>query len=324
MKWFFRIVFGLFLLVFIALCVFRGAAILRETQTLADIRPDTGRIVETRLGGIFVTTTGQGGTPLIMTHGTGAWGGLWQETADALAGAGYVANAMDLPPFGFSDRGADWDYSRTAQADRILALVSAMGVKPVMVAHSFGAGPAVEAVMKQPDAFGGLVIVAGALGLNSHETGAALPAPFRSAALRNTAVSLSLTNPLVTKPGLAMMLHRKDRAEAKYVDILKRPMPGELLTEAYAQWLPTLLAPPQDALSTREEAYRTLGVPTVLIWGDRDTVTPLEQGKTLVGLIPNARIVVMRDIGHIPQIEDPKALQAILISALDSISAGAE
>ncbi|MEM7439545.1 MAG: alpha/beta hydrolase [Pseudomonadota bacterium] len=297
---------------------------MRETTPLEVLRPDTGRLIETALGGVFVTTTGDQGPPLLMTHGTGAWGGLWQETADALAAAGYKAHAMDVPPFGFSERAADWDYRRQAQADRILALVAAMGQKPIMVAHSFGAGPSVEAVMKQPDAFVGQVLVAGAVALNSHDSDATLAAPLRSSQLRRTVVSVSLNNPLVTKSGLAMMLHKKDQAQKRYVDILKRPMAGEGLTEAYAQWLPTLLTPPKDALSTRPESYRALTLPTVLIWGDKDTITPLAQGEELANLVPGAKLVVMKDIGHIPQIEDPAAFQKILIEALAGISAGAD
>lgn len=324
MRWALRFLLGLLVLVFIVICGFRGAAVLRETQTLAVLRPATGTSVATSKGALFVTSTGTDGVPLLLTHGTGAWGGLWQETADAIAPAGYVVHAVDLPPFGFSERSASWDYSRPAQADRLLALVSAMEMRPIVVAHSFGAGPAVVAVMKDPEAFAGLVIVDGALGLGQHDNTASLPRALESVPLRRTLVSLTLTNPLVTRMGLAQMIHRKEAATSDRVAILKQPMRGVGLTESIAQWLPNLLRAPADALSTRADAYRALAVPTVLIWGDQDTITPLEQGQALAELIPGAQLVVMRDVGHIPQIEDPAAFQRILIAVLGGISAGGD
>ena len=54
------------------------------------------------------------------------------------------------------------DYSRQAQGLRILAVAETLDTPPVLVAHSFGAGGAVEAMMAGQDVFRGGVIVAGA------------------------------------------------------------------------------------------------------------------------------------------------------------------
>lgn len=302
---------------------FRAAALLRESQPLDAIRPVTGQAISTDLGDIFVTTTGTTGPDLLLIHGTGAWGGLWQETATALAAEGYTAHAMDLPPFGFSDRSPDWDYSRDGQADRILALVAAMDMKPILVAHSFGASAGVEAVLKSPESFAGLVIVSGALGLGSHEAAKPLPLPLRSATIRRLATSLTATNPLATKLLFAQMMYRKDAATEARAEILRLPLNGEGMTESVATWSTTLLSPPRDARSTRAESYRNLSLPTALIWGDKDTVTPLAQGQALAELVPGAALTVLPDVGHIPQVEDPASFQRALFTALSGISAGA-
>lgn len=64
---------------------------------------------------------------------------------------------------GFCERDPAGDYSRERQGRRIIALVAAMGIRPVLVAHSFGAGAAAEAAMAAPEAFTGLVVIDGAV-----------------------------------------------------------------------------------------------------------------------------------------------------------------
>lgn len=75
-----------------------------------------------------------------------------------------------------------------------------------------------------------------------------------------------------------------------------------------------------SALSTRPENWRALSLPTFLIWGDKDTVTPLSQGETLAEIIPNATLTMLPDVGHIPQIEASALFQSNLLSALNALS----
>ncbi|WP_306112876.1 MULTISPECIES: alpha/beta fold hydrolase [unclassified Roseovarius] len=318
-----RLVIALLIVVLLPSLGFRGAAMLRETQTAAEAQPETGRMVDTGLGAIYVQEVGPvGGTPLLLAHGTAAWSGLWAETMTALAEQGYRVIAFDMPPFGFSDRDPAGDYSRQTQARRILSLVEALGTRPVLIAHSFGAAPATEAVMMRQEAFAGLVIVDGALGLNSHEAEASLPLPLRPAWLRRTIVSLTGTNPLLTKTLLSQLLYVKEAATDEVVEILQRPMVIESSTAAFANWLPSLLVPPKTALSTRPDNFRALDLPTRLIWGDKDTVTPPEQADELAALIGQGPPHLLTDVGHIPQIEAPEAFQALLISVLSDMKAG--
>lgn len=44
------------------------------------------------------------GAPVILVHGTAAWSGFWSEVSDHLARRGWRVVAIDLPPFGWSDR----------------------------------------------------------------------------------------------------------------------------------------------------------------------------------------------------------------------------
>ncbi len=295
---------------------FRMAAALRETDRVADILPAEGRMVATNSGDIFLQELGPvDGLPVLLAHGTAAWSGLWRETMEALAKNGYRAIAFDMPPFGFSERDPKGNYSRPRQAERILDLVQALEIKPVLAAHSFGASAGMEAVLMAPEAFTGLIIIDGAIGLgNAHEDG--MIWPLSSEVIRPFLVATTGTNPLLTKMFARQMIYRKDQLLPKHVDILQRPMSRRESTQSMSDWVPSLLATPSDALSTRRESYASFSLKTVIIWGDEDTVTPPEQATDLAAVIDDSTILMLEDVGHIPQIEDPEQFQVMLLQAI--------
>ena len=78
------------------------------------------------------------------------------------------------------------------------------------------------------------------------------------------------------------------------------------------------------AVSPAPASYRALTMPAVAIWGARDTITPLAQGERFVQLVPQARLTILPDVGHIPQIENPAAFQRALRDAVRSVSDAAD
>jgi pimeloyl-ACP methyl ester carboxylesterase len=52
-------------------------------------------------------------------------------------------------------------------------------------------------------------------------------------------------------------------------------------------------------------AVGRIRVPTLLIWGDQDEAIPLAIGEAAARMFPEARLVVLKDVGHIPSIEVP-------------------
>ena len=103
----------------------------RETQTAESLASVEGRWVQVADAALYIQEWGRPCHPtLLLTHGTGAWSGSWFGLPIALAEAGWRVVAVDLPPFGLSladSNDAVVDYSRAAQARRILGLVDALG-----------------------------------------------------------------------------------------------------------------------------------------------------------------------------------------------------
>ena len=55
---------------------------------------------------------------------------------------------------------------------------------------------------------------------------------------------------------------------------------------------------------SREE-LASIAVPTLLLWGEQDELIPLASGEDAASLIPDAKLVVLPNVGHIPSIEAP-------------------
>ncbi len=279
--------------------------------------PAEGRLVATALGRIYVEETGPpAGTPVLLVHGVPGWAGIWRDTGAALAAQGYRVLAFDMPPMGWSDRGDALGYGRAAAARRLMALVAALDIRPVLVAQGFGAGAAAEAAMAQPSRFRGLVIVSGALGVGRAGI-SSLPLPLEQPALRRLAVASTLTNPLLGRWLLARHLYRKAAATEAMAARIALPYSRLGTTPALADWLPSWYETP-DLPSARGDAWASLDLPLALIWGAEDDVTPPAQGRYLHDLT-GAPLTVLPAVGHMPQIEDPAAFDAALSAALGTM-----
>lgn len=211
LKFFAWTLIALVVVTVLALAYFRVSASYRETVTAERLMPSSGKLVATRSGRVFVQELGpRDGVPVVLFHGTAAWSELWRPTMEALAAAGFRAIAFDIPPFGFSDRPGT--YRRKDQAERVLDMLSALGAdNAIIVGHSFGAGAAVETVMRAPASARALVLIDAALGLTSLEGGNP-PGFLHTKWLREVLVAATITNPLMTETLIKQLIARKGRA----------------------------------------------------------------------------------------------------------------
>ena len=311
-----RAIVALFLFILVLRLILRGLADWRE----AGATPPQGvSTFATPTGAVAAHVTGPAdGPPILLVHGTAAWSGFWQEVADHLATRGWRVVAIDLPPFGWSERDPQSRYDRVAQAERLAAVVQALGKPAAVVGHSFGAGPATELVLRHPDQLRGLVLVDAALGELDPAAESGVAKAMRRTPIAELVTAASVTNPNALEPLLRSMIARKEQAH-RWVPVLRTPMMREGTTSAYAAWLPNLFAKQDGALSRRTAELRKVRVPVALIWGGADTVTPLDQGKHIAGLTRARSLKVLPGVGYIPHIEDPEGFRRSLDQALASL-----
>lgn len=259
--------------------------------------------------------------PLVLTHGTGAWAGTWDQNVQAMAKAGYRVIAVDLPPFGFSTRPATRDYSRPAQARRIAALVDSLERGPVtLLGHSYGGGPAAEAAMVYPDRFRHLILVDAALGMQDTPPVPAEPgvvgALFGMRPLRTALIATVGTQPLFSAYWLRQFVARKEVVTPERTAIYREPFVLKGFSASMGDWAMQFGAEHGSFASERPDGYRKLAMPLTLVWGALDTITPPQQAESIAKLVPGARLLMLPGVGHIPQIEDPALFNRKVLEVL--------
>jgi pimeloyl-ACP methyl ester carboxylesterase len=304
----------------------------REKVVHEALAPSQGRRIDAGDARIFVQEWGPvGGPVVVLTHGTGAWSGTWFELPETLAAAGWRVVAIDLPPFGFSqgvEPASRVDYTRSAQARRVLRVVESLGAaRVVLVGHSIGAGPALEAAMLDSSRIGQLVLVAPALRLGAGgEPPACTPLPFWAAAvvdqrrLRTALVAATATYPDFSAALLRRFVHRKETVTAVRVAAYQVPMQRYGFSAALGDWARRFAeAGCERADSLKPDkllAWSSAGPPVALIWGTEDTITPIAQAASLSAWMPKARLVTLAGVGHIPHLEDPEAFSTVLLETI--------
>jgi pimeloyl-ACP methyl ester carboxylesterase len=341
-RWFVNLLVVLLIGTAFVLAGFRIAAARREIHSRSEAAPSTGQFVHAADVQMFVQEDGPpDGPPVVLIHGTGAWSEIWRGTMHALAGAGYRAVALDMPPFGFSTRPTSVDYGDSAQARRILGVLDSLGLKRVtLVGHSFGGRPTMEAAFMAPDRVSRLVLVDAALDLmrgcgdggmggcgtasthvgatTTDTTGSWLVRAILGAKpVRNAVVASTLSNPRMTGRLLSKLVYNRDSAiTPARVAMLQRPFVLQGWTPGLGAWLEPFATTRTSSMATDRARYAKLAIPTMVLWGAKDSVTPLAQGRDLVQLIPGARLEVLPMAGHIPAIEDERSFDAALLTFL--------
>ena len=294
----------------------------REKESRSDAAPETGRFVKVPGAEIFVQELGPlTGPPVLFIHGFGAWSETWRPTMQALADEGFRAIAVDVPPFGFSAVTGEDGYSREAQARRLISLLDFLQITRVtLLGHSYGGRPAVTATLLAPDRVERLVLVDAAVGFESDPTsGKEGPGLMQKllgiGPLRHAIMATLLTNPRMTRTLLNQFVADPSSVSDDLVAIYQRPLVVQGATQSLGDWVKAQVdaddAPLRDAAT-----YKELTTPTLLVWGERDTIIPLWQGQRLAEWLPSARLVVLPGIGHLPQVEKPQAFQSALVGFL--------
>jgi pimeloyl-ACP methyl ester carboxylesterase len=61
---------------------------------------------------------------------------------------------------------------------------------------------------------------------------------------------------------------------------------------------------------------KSLTMPTLVIWGSRDRVIPMEHGALMARHIPNGRLAVIRNAGHVPFYQKPGEFNQMVLGFL--------
>jgi pimeloyl-ACP methyl ester carboxylesterase len=244
------------------------------------------------------TSAPDGAPVMILIHGAGMDGTVWQLQSRYLAHRGVRVLAVDLPGHGHSDGPALSDIA--GMADWIAAFMDAAGVTKAAVAgHSMGALISLAFAARYPDKVR-------AVGL----LGAAAEMPVHPDLIKAAEDGGRLAPELITDWGFGSISHKGGHllpglwAMGAAGRLLGDALPGVLATDLKAC----------DAYKDALTAAAKIAAPVALIAGDEDKMTPLKNAKPLSAALADVTLTVLPKTGHMMMIERPREVAKLLLA----------
>jgi pimeloyl-ACP methyl ester carboxylesterase len=250
----------------------------------------------------YLTAGDPAAPPLLMLHGWLSHAGVWRQTFEAFRDTHYCI-AVDLLGLGDSDKPADGDYSIPAQAGRVLALADALGLKRfTLIGHSMGGQIALYiAAVLAPERVAKLVDVAGVA------TGALAAYPRRVALPRMQMAEGRLWLWNFTRALCRFYPVARFEFNSWFYRFGAIPYGDWAIDRHYA------MQPGMDASATRcgeailgcdlSDSLGSITAPTLVLFGDKDAVVPVDEGRAVERLVPGSRMILFERCGHFPMLE---------------------
>ena len=251
--------------------------------------------IETSCGRIGVAEQGSGGTPIVFLHGVGSDKSVWAPQLDHF-GRSRRALAFDYP--GYGDSGpAPRGTTRDDYASAILAAMDSLGVD---AAHfcglSLGGVVAIAIHSAAPHRCASLII---ADSFAVHPDG-------RTIYDRSIAASSDLRSLAEARVDVLLAQPADPAIRSEVVETMARIDPDAYRIGAAAVWL-----------AEQRERASDIDVPTLVVCGSEDKVTPPELSRQLVELIPGSRYQEIHGAGHLSNLERPGEFNRIVADFLD-------
>jgi pimeloyl-ACP methyl ester carboxylesterase len=319
----------------------RGLAAAVLNGRTVPIAPWPGEPVSLRVGDVFVRTAPAGAQaePALFVHGLGGSAVNWTDLMDLISRpgavgpgtAGLACEAVDLPGFGFSPEPPDGDYSLSARAAAVVALIEKRANWPVHLAgNSMGGAIATMIAAHRPDLVRTLTLVSPALpDLRPR------PLPMRLA--------------LVSTPGVGRLIMSRmsqlppdRRTDMTIGDLYANPALYE--PERRAEAIDELTR--RDGLGYASEVLIESGralvaeyvrrgpgslwgdaakvtAPTLVIHGSHDRLVHPAAAARAARTFRDCRVVVLPNIGHVAMMERPDLVAAEMREFLMNVAAKA-
>jgi non-heme chloroperoxidase len=234
------------------------------------------------------------GVPVLLLHGITD---SCRAFEPALPDLPESLHALALSQRGHGDAGAAQGYRLEDFAADLASFMDVLALdEAVIVGHSMGAAVAQRFAIDHPERVLGLVLVGGSPAFGRNPDLVAF----------GETVVMSLTDPV--DPTVARGFQESTLARPiaePMLDVFvseSLKVPARVWKEAWAGLMAGDL--------TAELPY--VAAPTLMIWGDRDTIATKADQDTLVGSIPGSRIVTFAGAGHALHWEEPARFAALV------------
>jgi len=257
------------------------------------------------------------GPALVLVHGITSTSQTWDQVMPVLA-EHHTVIAPDLLGHGESAKPRG-DYSLGAYASGVRDLLVALGHEhATFVGHSLGGGVAMQLSYQFPERCERLVLV------DSGGLGRELSFVLRAATLPGSEIVLPLlasAGLLGLGRGVGRVMDRVGLRLGTDLEEMARGHASLADPEARAAFVHTLRAivdPGGQRVNATDRLYLAAKVPTLLLWGERDSIIPVEHGRQAQALMPGSRLEVFPRAGHFPHRDDPLRFVRVLADFIAS------
>jgi pimeloyl-ACP methyl ester carboxylesterase/mannose-6-phosphate isomerase-like protein (cupin superfamily) len=258
---------------------------------------------------LHVDVSGEG-PPVVLVHGLGLSGALWNRFCDAF-GRGRTVVRVDLRGAGRSREVERTELTLAGWAADLGAVVDGLGLeRPAIVGHSLGASIALKHALERPDGVGALVLIGGEADLSNLAPRMLQSAErIESMGLERWIADFWSKNP----PFSELSLEREPSILDEYRDLLLENDPVDYVRQCRA-------IAAAESLSAR---LGEIGHPVLVVVGGLDDRTLPEHGRELARALPNSRLVELPDVGHSIPLEAPEATAEAVAGFLADVEAEA-
>ncbi|MGI8775649.1 MAG: alpha/beta fold hydrolase [Actinomycetota bacterium] len=255
---------------------------------------------------VSYTDSGGEGTPVLLLHAFPMNSGMWEPQIDAL-GDRFRLIAPDLLGFGGSDAPEDRSrYSMDAYADQLAGLLDELGVdRVVLTGLSMGGYIGFSFLRRHGQRVSALVLA-------DTRAEADPPEGIEKRTGQQKQVESEGTGGLIEAlPGALLGATTRETK----LDVVDRAR--KLMDNPPAGFVGALEAI-KNRVDSSDDAAK-VDVPTLVIVGEEDGITPPEAARRLHELIGGSKLVVIPEAGHLSNIEAPEAFNGALAEFLNSL-----
>jgi pimeloyl-ACP methyl ester carboxylesterase len=258
------------------------------------------------------------GPALILVHGLLGYSFSWRYTMPALAPYATVY-APDMMGAGFSDRPAGLDHSMRGTARRLLRFIKQLGISSFdLLGTSHGGAVAMMAAAECLSGDAGLhlrrlVLVAPVNPYSAHGRRLApfVGSRFGTALFRLTSAHMRFSYPYWH----ARMYGDRSRIPTGTLEGYMAPLAKPGLFEHALSIVRTWT---EDLRELEETLPRLASIPTLLMWGGKDSAVYASSAAPLAKCFPRSQSIIFPGIGHLPYEECPEEFNRALIEFLTS------
>lgn len=294
----------------LCLCSWIPGCAATDLSDLPDLPPGTTLSIAGE--SVFVRQTGAG-MDVVLLHGLGDSSLGWQYLEGPLVEAGHRVTIWDALGAGRSGKPADGDYTIAAHLRRLVAALDLLAIeRAIVVGHSLGGSLALVLANAHPERVAALCLIDPA----AYREGALGGRWFWDVPLFAEIVLGLLSTEMLVDFGLEQNFADPARIPVELRKLYIREARREAMVDALILQERQLIPDDPEAW---EAGHRSIRTPTLILWGENDALVPVAQGRRLAREIAGAKLVVLPNLAHSPQLEEPRAVLAHLVPFLDGI-----